>query len=436
MEYFKIITQSDLLKLITSTKNSLFLCLPSIHKEIVDALQFLNYIGPDENPDFKINILLDFDAQTFRQGYGEFEAIEDLLRSDFEIRSFKDNRISFIISDEIGYYLFIESRSLIPADKQTINAVRIDPVSIVRLKRFFFEDSVKLDFGDELTNAIIEETKQLNKVNELLEYQKAPITHLTEDKIQEVKKDLEKNPPLKPDFKRLVEYYSSKFQYAKLKFEGSNISHKKIEIPSRALPILDADLKDKLETKLNLFDINDSKNNFPELLKLKEAVAAIREKYLTKVKSREESLLVKTNKTDFLKDMKTLQDTLKDTKIKVVAEISKQIQHTKQQLGKDLEQFLKNNPIALLPEHSQLLENNEEYMNIEAKSKSDEIIHRIKWPKAHELVSEFNLDIQFSDITIEDLKSDDFVNEIMESGLIDFKDVNQLAKFGLGIKAD
>lgn len=49
--------------------------------------------------------------------------------------------------------------------------------------------------------------------------------------------------PLNPDYKRIVEFYSNKFQYVKLKFNGSNLQHRKIELPPRVLPVADTELK-------------------------------------------------------------------------------------------------------------------------------------------------------------------------------------------------
>jgi hypothetical protein len=288
MEYFKSLTQQSLVDLISSTKEHLFLCLPSIHKELADAITYLDHSASFDNREVGIHLLVDFDAQTFRQGYGDYKSLEDLIQGNFEVRTLKDNRISFIISDEIGYYLFIESRSLIPADKETINAVRIDPVSIVRLKKFFFSEVIKMDFEDELTNAIIEESKQLGKAKELLSHQIANVEELPEEKVTAVGEELKKNPPLNPDYKRIVEFYSNKFQYVKLKFEGANLQHRKIELPAKALPIADANLKKRLETKLNLFDPAKAANDFSSLHELKEKILEVRTEFLdqSKIKRR------------------------------------------------------------------------------------------------------------------------------------------------------
>lgn len=426
MEYFKSFSQQHLVEAILSTKKELFLCMPSIHKEVANAILQLhktNGVG--------IHLLIDFDAQTFRQGYGDCSSIELLNKNNVEIGNLIDNRISFIIIDQKGYFLFIESRSLIPADKSTVNAISIDPVSIVRLKKFFFNGNIDIDFEDALTNAIIEESKQLEKANELLGSQIAPVENLTENRIEAVSEALKKNPPLNPDYKRIVEFYSNKFQYVKLKFEGSNIQHKKIEIPSKILPIADTNLKKMLETKLNLFG-PDNQKAFKALIQFKEDVNAFRESYLKKVKSREESILDKSNKKAFVDALEALSNSIENIKQESEKEMNQLIIQTKENLLTMLYDFFVANPDALFEKKQSAYDI--EYVKVIAKDKSQEVVYKIKWPDVSKLVEDFKIDVQFSDITYEDLRNTKFIKELKEIGLIDKADESQLAEFGKGIE--
>lgn len=434
MEYFKSLTQAEIEQIILSTKESLYICMPAIHEELESAITYLDYSNDNSKTEIKIHILIDFDSQTFRQGYGNFKSVEDLINGGFDVKCLKDNRISFIISDNIGYYLFIESRSLIPADKKTINAVKIDPVSIVRLKKFFFTETENSDFQDDLVNAIIEESKQLKNTNELLSEQIASVTEISNIEIESVSEVLKKNPPIHPDFKRIVEFYSNKFQYVKVKFEGANLQYRKIEIPSKALPIMDATLKDKLETKLNLFEKSDEENCFKPLIDFKTKLTEIRDAYLTKVKSRDESLLDKLKKSAFEEQIENLKKEINGVKNDIIGNIAEQINQTKIRLLADLIDFFTANPKSLFPNHPNLWESNQNYIQQSAKSKAEEVIYRIKWPEAHLLVDDFKLSVQYSDITYEDLKSQEFVNELKDFNLIDESDENRLAEFGKGVK--
>ncbi len=433
MDYFKSLTTTDIVQLIVSAKKSVYLCMPSLHPEIAKAIVELDNIENSQGEKVKIQILIDFDAHTFRQGYGNYETVEDLFKRNFDIKCLKDNRISFLIADNIGFYLFIESRSLIPADKQTINAVKIDLVSIVRIKKYFFPDENRTDFKDELANAIIEESKTLSEPDGLISRKAAPVTEIETGIINEVKADLEKNPPLNPDYKRMVDFYSNKFQYVKLKFEGANLLSRKIEIPAKALPLMDAALKERLETKLNLFTKSEEEEYFKPLSDFKEEIAGLRTCYLKKVKSREESLLDKSRKTDFEEEVTDLNDTINKIQLEIVSDLATQINETRERLLTDLTEFFIANPKALFPDHPNLWGGNKSYIQQSAKSRAEKIIHQINWPEAHLLVDSFKLIYQYSDITFEDLKNEEFVSELAESGLINEADSNQLAEFGKAV---
>lgn len=434
MDYFKSLKESDLIDLVKTTKSDLYVCLPSIHGELADAIITRFQSNKDENK-INLHLLIDFDTNTFRQGYGNADAVQKLIDEGIDVKSFKDNRISFVISDSIGYYLFIESRSLIPAEKETINAIRIDPISLLRLKKYFFSSAIDIDFEDELTNAIIEESAHLKDAEKLIIQQTAEVTDISLEKLEKVVEDLTKNPPLDPDYKRAVEFYSNKFQYVKLKFEGANLQTRKVVLPKKALPITDTVLKNQLETKLNLFDKNQIDETFAPLQELKQLVTDVREKYLKKVKSREESLIDRKNKQQFLDEIILTKKVIEKTKTNTVINLSKQITKSRDRLITNLTDFLKVNPKSLFNNVPNLLENDADYVSDLAESKAKEIVYKIKWPDAHDLVEEFKLVEQYSDITFEDLKNPQFINELFEINLIDTADVNNLAEFSRVFKS-
>jgi hypothetical protein len=346
MEYFKSITQSDLIGLINSTREELFLCLPSLHQEVASALKKAAEFNQEQHKKaINIHILIDFDPQTFRQGYGEFSAIDELKYQGFDVKNLKDNRVSFIISDKTGYYLFIESRSIIPADKITINAIRIDPVSIVRIKQYFFNGIVKNLFEDELANAIIEEGLLLQDPSNFVLPKSSLVSNISAEDYETVKQDLEKNPPIHPDYKRVVDFYSNKLQYGELHFEGQNFQYSTIQIPSNLLPYKNKEIRDKLITKLKLFEkIKEHKDYkaFDDLDKKKKEISA---KYLTPIKCRRnKSILKKTEKIQFEAEVKKLETQLADIKHKLYNLMSDEIDTARIELRRTFYLFLLENP--------------------------------------------------------------------------------------------
>ena len=219
----------------------------------------------------------------------------------------------------------------------------------------------------------------------------------------------------------------------KFKFEGANLQYKKIDIPAQALPIMDATLIANLETRLNLFNKKDDQEVFEYLNDFKAKIEEIRKTYLNKVKSREENLLDKNKKREFESEVENLTSQINKVQSKTIYGIAKQINESKDRLLDDLVEFFIANPKALFPEHPNLWENNNEYIEKAAKSAANTIIYKIKWPQAHLLVDGIKLIHQYSDITFEDLKSNEFVAGLIECGLINEAEKDKIAKFGKGI---
>ena len=171
MDYIKSFTKQDLCKLILDTKESLYICLPLLQPEV---FKVINAIHSNHAGKVSIHIGIDFSSESFRQGYGEIESYKNVDNKDIDIRHLKDNRISFVISDNTGYFLFFESRYFIPADKPTFNAVSIDPISIIRLKQHFFQSyNSKSDYANEIANSFIEESERLKNI--AVEFNNPPI---------------------------------------------------------------------------------------------------------------------------------------------------------------------------------------------------------------------------------------------------------------------
>lgn len=430
MPYIKSLNESDLCNLILQTKKELFLVMPLLHPAVMESV---NKLSDKTDGKISINLGMDFSPETFRQGYGDFESFDIQKLSRHNIQNIQDNRIAFIITDDKGYFLFIESRYLIPAEKATINAVKIDPISIVRLKHHFFKPYVKKALEDQLANAIIDESIRFKDVEQEFKSPGIVVTkEIDPQMVKAVNDDLNTNPPLKPDYKRIVEYYSTKFQYVKLNFNGANLQTKKVELPRNALPINDLALRRRLETKLNLFNADDEKIVFPELEKLKKNVLQIRKLYLVPLKIREENLLEMIKKQDFEKELEDLKKQISTVSAQIVQKIDLKIKETKASLLKELTSFYIDNP-KLISENDLFLKQDSSYRKSEAENIANKIIHKISWPKAFELLSEMNLSLHYSNITFEDLSNKDLLEELITRKVITEADKTSLADFGKGI---
>jgi hypothetical protein len=434
MEYIKSFTEDDLCNLIFKTKESLFICLPLLQPKVMSAIDEM-YSNLDGK--VAINIGMDFSPETFRQGYGEIDSFQIIWITDYKILNLKDNRVSFVISDTTGYYLFFESRYFIPAEKVTINAVKIDPVSMVRLKHQFFGEYEKSELTNHLANAVIEEGLQLNNIEtEVQNAGKISSEVIDGGLLEAIEKDLSANPPLKPDYKRIVDFYSNKFQYVKLEFSGANLRTKKIELPQKALPVRSTELKKRLETKLELFDKENSEELFKPLEDFKLKVQELRDKFLKPLTIRSENVIKRTDKILFDEEVNKLVKEVQSLKKKIIDKMSEQIERTKERLFNELTDFFIENPQDISSLGDLFQTYSKEYVRQEAKNLASKTIWKIRWPSPHELVEDFKLVTHYSDITFEDLSNKALIEELKKRELITDIDINNLAEFGKGIKVN
>lgn len=93
---------ADLIKL---SNIRIILCVPGLFHETG------NLIVEKYRSGFKnIKVIINCSEKIIRQGYAEIEAIQKLRDAGVPVFDQPDNLVSFIIVDDIGYFLFPQSR--------------------------------------------------------------------------------------------------------------------------------------------------------------------------------------------------------------------------------------------------------------------------------------------------------------------------------------
>ncbi len=430
MNYFESFSQERLAQVISNVDSALYLSMPFLHDEIAESVRELAHKGDSDKNQLDIHVIVDFDAQTIRQGYGEFEAVQKLLPLNIDLQNLKDNRVSFIIADDIGYFLFIESRSLIPADKATINAVRIDSVTMTRLKYYFFPSVGKDDLQNELSNAIIEESKKLEDAEDITQQERSPAQEITEGEYHSVKNELKNNPPIHPDFKRKVNMYATRFQYAELRFKGKSFQQCWVPLPDSLLPYKEEGLRKKLQTKLKLFDGLKETQAYKDYLQVKEKEKALIDNYLVSLRCRpNQKILKKEDKQNFEKEINDLNSELQTVGENLYEEMINEIKNAKEELKSTLYNFWVSNPTQ------EMLNMGEKNQKIMAQDASERAVHNLDFPDPYKRwIRNLKIEVYYSDITYEDLGNKELLSELKEKAIIDKEDETYLADFSKGIK--
>jgi hypothetical protein len=170
-----------------------------------------------------------------------------------------------------------------------------------------------VDFTDDLTNAIIEDSKILTQLDKSKELPKpAPTLQITKKEKVKVKEDLEKKPPLKPIHKRLLDIYSNKFQYVDLRFKGAKIKNVEVPVPKNLLPVKNETLKKQFKTKIKVFENPEKIKELEELKKLEDHLKIIRKNYLFYSKVCLKSILSLDKKQCFEKKIKVIEKKIPD----------------------------------------------------------------------------------------------------------------------------
>ena len=292
-------------RLISNASDKIFVSIPNVHEEITQVL-----LKAKETVS-NIKIVVDCSEDSFRNGYGSAESIDKLKAAGIGIFESNKNRVSFIICDEKGYFIFPESRIFVHDDVGN-NAVKIDPITLIHLISYFFPPE-KTDGADEqIKKDLFESSKKIDEyieetINDIENPQtQVPIEPINEEKFIQVKENIKKNPPLHPDLQRQINTYTAKIQFAELNFEGANLHVKKVRIPPKAMPFRDEEIKKALETKMRLFEDLDSKNEFKAFFSVREKIDELRDNYCTPVTSRKKSIISVEKKQEFIAEMEKI----------------------------------------------------------------------------------------------------------------------------------
>lgn len=227
-----------------------------------------------------------------------------------------------------------------------------------------------------------------------------------------------------------MEFYKNKFQYAELHYYGQRIEHYTISIPPKLLPYKNEELKNKLLTRLKLFENINDNEDFQKFKTIEQRKNEIIEKYLTPLKCRKNRSVLKVDtKIQFVEEIKTLTQDLGKIKTTIYSAMIDELESAKTNLQSTLEAFLIENPT------DEMINMGQNNFSIMAKSISTALVSKINVDPAI-MISKFKIDCHFADITFEDLSDTDLLNEFVEKKLIGDTDINKLAEFGQGIKVN
>ena len=207
---FTVATDTALISMIAGAKRRLVVIAPAFSRAVADALA----ARFEDLESLDIRVIVDADAEVYRLGFGEREALEVIRdaasRNLLDLREQPGIRIGAIVSDE-DTMVFAPISQNIEAGSETAekpNAVVLHGASAESLARSAgagrAEDSPIGEIGNEA---------------------------LEPDRVEAMQEDLERNPPAKFDIARRLQVFSSRIVYVEFEIKGFAIGKKTVPLP-------------------------------------------------------------------------------------------------------------------------------------------------------------------------------------------------------------
>ncbi|MEI6754362.1 MAG: hypothetical protein WCK78_14495 [Paludibacter sp.] len=404
---------STILDLLFKAETQVVISIPNISIEVAESLVTIKSNGID------VNVFLEFSENTYRNGYGDIQAIEILQKANINIQNKNGFNIYFYLIDDSGYFYFPKSSY----HEKEGDAYDLFPIQSSQIKQIKFllnlldNENEMIEIFDKMDIEQIEEiSKNINPINP--------------EVIKQLEVKLTNDPPLKPNFARTLEVYKAKFQYVDLKFTGANLHTAKVKLPPNALPFKDNNLKNTIEANLKLFSNLSEKEFLSDFFSIKERIKNFRNQYLIHIKIRDKSIIQRDEKADFEKNIKLIENEILDTKKNILNKLQGEINNSRKSIEKSLFDFLLSNP----PESAKNLF--DEVLADNITYEVSKIVSRIKFPEASSLIDDMKLDLFYYDITWEDLNNKNFLIEMQEKNLLSNKEKAYFDNLAIEAKKD
>lgn len=325
----------------------------------------------------------------------------------------------------ISYFLKAEYFQLNPGP----NAVKIDPVTIELLCLHFFSSSELIDDSSEGHSKALSQSytffeKAFEEINE--NGIAVNSTNFDEEKYDNVKKQLEINRPIQPDIRRILEVYTTRFQYVELIARNIKVGQHRAHMPEDSIPVQNKELRKRLISSIKAFENIERSIELLELGDLEGKVKDLRKDFLIPVTCRNgKNLITKNRLIDFKEKVEALNKEFAAVAQKLKKVLDSEIEKTKQQVRNEWKHIFNQFP----PEELKHMQSKSEEYGRKLELILNRMIREIKFPQVDKIVTDFSLNAYYFELTWDDLKDDRLIEELCKKGVVEKNDQIQLADF-------
>jgi hypothetical protein len=327
-------------------------------------------LGPDH-----ATVITDPNPFVIQVGYGTEGALKLLAEHSIPVRIQPGLRIGVLIADDFAAVFGPPAYNLeLFSDKKLPNAIVISTDEADRLIQ-----ALMPEWSDGPGQVPIPEIGQET---------------LTSSQLHEIHEELIEHPPVRPDLERQMRVINSIFQIVKIRFDGSNLAQRKIQLDPSSLGVTDPALRRRIGASFKLFEGDASHITAP----FKEKLEGIKRQFNLKtigdvghlVLARDRDALDKAL-AEFQADIANLPDDLTHV-------VSRELQNGKQRLRDHLR-------LTLFPG-----EQDAKYV----EWKLDATISGMHFPTADELLADLELDWNIFHVSEQMINKEDFAKKVEE----------------------
>lgn len=392
-DIFTTLNSGTICKIISTINKELFLVTPSLNDNV--ALEILDL--SKQHPEIRIEVIVDNSSNAIRLGYGSLTALETLTKNDIIVRSQKGIRIGVLIADDVGC-IFNPTPQIIeeePSSRTSPNSIKLSSSEVKRITSALYSN---LD--------TITEENESNIGQNIIE----------KEEFRQIKNDLTKHPPIKPDLARKMMIINSTFQLVEIHLIGAKLQSKTFSLTPQDLGIKDENIAKRIRANYNIL----GKNELDEVKHLESSLTNIKEKYLIPVESFG-SLILYKNRKAFDDTIKILENEIKNIQTGLVEKVEIKLKESKQTL------------LPMIIENFKLLRKDEIKSILFPFPDDDDSIHEYilrkidsKFPKAEELLSNIKCTVRITNVSDQLINDEDFREKVEKAFGKDFDEVVKL----------
>ena len=415
---FTTATDESLVALIQRAHTRLALIAPAITTPVARALA----VRMSDLPNLHMTIILDADAEVYRMGYGDPEALEIIRNASkstmFDLREQPGVRIGIVISDDQTMVYAPVSRNV-----EAGSTTEEKPNAIV------LEGPATEHLAEASGAAEAAETAEIKS--------EIGMTGMTPERVTRMQEDIKANPPQPFDLTRKLRVFTSAAEFVELKVSNYKLSKRRVALPAEFVGVGDATLKERITGQIRapLDGIGAQKVKIEILGKNAEEIL-VDEKFIEKERKEIEDIftyvipgkgrvILKRDRSDFDKQIKRFEKIVTQYQVGLRNSVDDARTNFCEQFVKEFAERWEAAPPSFLGRRSG--GNDLDRIKKEILVRADRLFSRIVNFALPEVI------LNYKGIVIEDLKDAKFMGKLrqaMEKAGVDKRTLDQIFQSG------